>query len=112
MINQSREKVLDLRAVFGLRARVTVPAEDTGGEYIEMDVTAEPGSGTSIHYHPDQEETYRVLEGALEVFRDGEWSALTAGESSTVARGEVHGFRNASGTPVRFLNVHRPALAF
>ncbi|MPZ15809.1 MAG: hypothetical protein GEU73_15535 [Chloroflexi bacterium] len=37
---------------------------------------------------------------------------MVAGESLTVPQGAVHGFRNASGTPVRFLNVHRPALAF
>ena len=30
-----------------------------------MDVTAEPGSETLIHYHPEKEETYRVLEGTL-----------------------------------------------
>ena len=33
-------------------------------------------------------------------------------ESFTVPPGTVHGFRNASGAPVRFVNVHRPALAF
>lgn len=63
-----------------------------------------------IHYHPEQEETYRVLEDTLEVFRDGRWNAVPAGESLTVPRGAVHGFRNASEAPVRFLNVHRPAL--
>lgn len=63
-----------------------------------------------IHYHPEQEETYRVLEDTLEVFRDGRWNAVPAGESLTVPRGAVHGFWNASEAPVRFLNVHRPAL--
>lgn len=63
-----------------------------------------------IHYHPEQEETYRVLEDTLEVFRDGRWNAVPAGESLTVPRGAVHEFRNASEAPVRFLNVHRPAL--
>lgn len=112
MMSESREKVLDLRSVFGLEARVTAPAETTDGEYVEMDVTAEPGSRTMIHYHPGQEETYRVLEGTLEVFRDGRWNAVPAGESLVVQRGAIHGFRNASGAPVRFLNVHRPALGF
>jgi hypothetical protein len=37
---------------------------------------------------------------------------VPAGGSLTVPRGAVHAFRNASQTPVRFLNVHRPALAF
>jgi len=113
MISETREKVSDLRSVFGIEARVTIPAEATGGEYVEMDCTLWPGGGTAIHYHPDQEESYRILDGTLEVFRDGGgWRAVSAGESLTVPRGAVHGFRNAGGTPVRFVNVHSPALAF
>ena len=111
-MSEPQEKVLDLRSVFGLQATVTTPPEATGGSYVEMDVTAQPGSETLIHYHPEQEETYQVLEGTLEVFRKEQWRSVTAGESLTVAQGEVHGFRNTSEVPVRFLNVHRPALAF
>jgi Cupin domain len=77
-----------------------------------MDCTLDPGAGSIIHYHPEQEENYQVLDGTLEVFRDGRWGAVPAGESLTVPPGTVHGFRNASGAPVRFVNVHRPALAF
>ncbi|MDP9357922.1 MAG: cupin domain-containing protein [Chloroflexota bacterium] len=75
-------------------------------------MTAEPGSRTLIHLHPQQAETYQVLEGTLEVFRDGQWREVPAGESLTVPPGAVHGFRNPNGMPVRFINVHRPALAF
>jgi len=106
------DRVLDLRAVFGVEARVTVSAESTGGEYVEMECTAQPGSETMVHYHPGQEETFRVLEGAMEVLREGEWRGVAAGESVTVASGDVHAWRNASASPVRFLNVHRPALGF
>jgi quercetin dioxygenase-like cupin family protein len=112
LMGGSQGKVLDLRSVFGLQATVTTPSEATSGAYVEMDVTAQPGSETLIHYHPEQEETYQVLEGTLEVFRDDRWRAVPAEESLTVPRGAVHGFRNTSEMPVRFLNVHRPALAF
>lgn len=108
----SQEQVLDLRSVFGLTALVTTPATTTGGAYVEMDVTAEPGSQTLIHYHPEQEETYSVLKGTLEVFHHGTWHPVRAGESHWIPRKTVHGFRNASDAPVRFLNEHRPALAF
>lgn len=37
---------------------------------------------------------------------------MPAGESLTVPRGAVHGFRNSGETPVRFINVHSLALAF
>lgn len=107
-----QKKMLDLRSVFGIEAKITTSAAATHGEYVEMDCTLEPGNGTAIHYHPQQEETYQVFEGTLEVFRDGQWHAVQAGESFKVPQGTVHGFRNSSGVPVRFLNVHRPALAF
>jgi quercetin dioxygenase-like cupin family protein len=112
MTSAASPRVLDLRSVFGLEARVTTPASSTGGAYVEMDCTVAPANGTMIHYHPDQEESYRVLDGTLELFLDGRWRAVTAGEALTIPRGAVHGFRNASAAPARFLNVHRPALRF
>lgn len=110
--DQAPDRVLDLRTVFGVEARVTVPAESTAGECVEMECTAQPGSQTMVHYHPGQEETFRVLEGAMEVLWEEEWKEVTAGQSATVPSGAVHAWRNASGAPVRFLNVHRPALGF
>lgn len=112
MTSDTQEQVLDLRSVFGLLARVTTPAAATNGAAVVMDCTAEPGSRTLIHYHPHQEETYEVLEGTLQVFRAGRWRALRTGESLTVPPGAVHGFRNASGAPVRFRNGHHPARGF
>jgi quercetin dioxygenase-like cupin family protein len=112
MANMPEKKVLQLRSVFGLEATVTKPSAATDGAYIEMDIMLQPGGHTNIHYHPEQEETYEVLDGTLEVFRDGDWHALPAGGSLTVTLGAAHAFRNASETPVRFLNVHRPALTF
>lgn len=104
--------VLNLRSVFGLEATVTTPAAATDGAYFEIDAVLEPAGHTDNHYHPEQEETFEVLDGTLEVFRDGDWHKLSAGESLTVPRGATHWFRNTSEIPVRFLNTHRPALTF
>ena len=111
-MGEPQGEVLDLRHVFGLKAVVTTPAAKTNGSYVEMDVIAEPGSQTMIHFHPEQEETYQVMEGVLEVFRDGEWHLVSAGNSLAIPSKTVHGFRNPSDVPVRFINVHRPALQF
>jgi quercetin dioxygenase-like cupin family protein len=111
-VSGPEKKVLDLRSIFGLEATVITPAAATDGAYVEMDVVLESGGHTTNHYHPAQEETYQVLEGTLEVFWDGDWHKVPAGESLTVPRGTTHAFRNASESPARFLNVHRPALAF
>jgi uncharacterized RmlC-like cupin family protein len=112
MATETGEQLLDLRSVFGITARVTTSAATTDGAAVVMDCTAEPGSRTLIHYHPQQEETYEVLEGTLEVFRAGRWRALHAGQSLIVPPGAVHGFRNATGAAVRFRNGHRPARGF
>jgi quercetin dioxygenase-like cupin family protein len=104
--------LLDLRGVFGVRARIIQSAAATGGEFVEMDCTADSGSGTMVHFHPDQEETFTVQQGQLEVLRDGSWQPVRAGESHTVPRGAVHAWRNGGPAPACFLNVHRPALGF
>jgi quercetin dioxygenase-like cupin family protein len=111
-MSESHEKILNLRPVFGLEATVTTPSAATNGDYVEMDVVLEPKGHTTLHYHPEQEETFEVLDGTLEVLREGAWHQVPARESVTVPRGATHAFRNATETPVRFLNVHRPALTF
>lgn len=111
-MSESQKKVLDLRSVFGLEATVTTLSAATDGAYVEMEIVLEPNGHTNAHYHPEQEETFEVLGGALEIFRDGEWHKLSAGQSLTVPRGVTHALRNTTETPARFLNVHRPALTF
>ena len=49
-----------------------------------------------------------MLSGVLEVYMDGEWTDVSAGEKHTVPPGTPHTFRNK--TPVEIINVHRPAL--
>jgi quercetin dioxygenase-like cupin family protein len=112
IVSVPEKKVLDLRPIFGLQATITTPAVATDGVYFEIDAMLQPGGHTTNHYHPAQEETFQVLDGTLEVFRDGDWHKVPAGESSTVPRGATHAIRNASETPVRLLNTHRPALSF
>lgn len=104
--------VLDFRPALGLYCRVTAPAAATGGEYVEMDCTADPGMETLIHTHPGADETYQVVSGTLDVLFQGEWRSLRAGESFAVPRGEVHAFRNTGSEAVRFVNRHSPALGF
>jgi oxalate decarboxylase/phosphoglucose isomerase-like protein (cupin superfamily) len=65
-----------------------------------------------VHYHPEQEESFHVLEGTMEVFQDGAWIPVHGGQTHVVPMGEVHAWRNAGNAPVRFQNVHRPALRF
>src|ERR687885_3053338 len=78
-----------------------------------MEFVMPPGAmPTAAHVHPQQEETYAVREGSLEILVGRSWSNVRAGQSATVPAGTPHAFRNCSGATVRFLNEHRPALRF
>jgi quercetin dioxygenase-like cupin family protein len=92
---------------------VTVPAGETGGEFVEMEFILPAGCiPPPPHVHPAQIESYEVLEGTFEVLVGSEWKTLTAGESASVPVGEQHTFRNSSGETVRVLNRHEPAIRF
>lgn len=112
MSNEAQDKVLDLRSIFGIEARITKSSSATAGAYVEMDCTAAPGAATILHYHSQQEEIFNVLEGSMEVLQDGKWRPVKAGESCQVPGDTVHAWRNAGAHPVRFMNVHKPARGF
>lgn len=107
--NTPVDRVLDFGGFPG-RWEITRSTADTDGELLEMefDIEAIPEDGPFVHTHPNAEEHYEVRSGELEVYVDGEWLVLEAGESYTVPRGTPHTFRNR--TPVEVRNVHEPAL--
>ena len=73
--------VLDLRAVFGLTATIVTPATATNGESVVMEVVAEPGSRVTVHQHPDQDETYQVRDGRIEVLHGETRHSVRDGDS-------------------------------
>ncbi len=92
---------------------VRTPTDTTGGEYVEMEFVLPKGCvPPPPHVHPEQVESYEVIEGSFDVMVDGEWSTLSPGESASVPAGTMHTFRNRSGGTVRVRNWHRPAKRF
>ena len=71
--------------------------------------------GPDLHEHREHADAFYVLEGELE-FRLGPGGArlvrADAGTLVLVPAGVVHAFRNESGAPVRFLNIHAPSKGF
>lgn len=87
--------------------------EDTGGDYVEMELTLPPGAfAPPPHRHPAQEEEYKVLEGAFEVMVDGDWRRVETGESASVPVDTDHTFRTIPGQTVRVRNFHHPGAHF
>jgi mannose-6-phosphate isomerase-like protein (cupin superfamily) len=104
-----QDRVLDFGGFPG-RWEITRSTADTGGDLLEMqwEIESVPEDGPFVHTHPHAEERYEVISGVLELYVDGEWMEVTAGEEHTVPPATAHTFRNK--TPVEVVNVHEPAL--
>jgi mannose-6-phosphate isomerase-like protein (cupin superfamily) len=96
-----------------MRWEITRSSADTDGELFEATNWLDAGmAGPPVHVHPTAEESYTIVEGALDVCVDGEWRTVQAGETATVPAGVPHTLRTTSGEPIRLVNIHRPAQQF
>ena len=104
--------VLDLSPI-GATFHIKRTAAETEGRALEMEWELAPRTGgTPVHIHPSAAETYEVLEGTFDVYVDGAWRTLEAGERVTVEAGIPHTFRNAGDQVTRVYNAHEPAMQF
>lgn len=95
------------RVIFLKRAR------DTDGEFVRLEVVAEPGApGPPEHVHEHQEEYFSVRAGTLAGSVDGEPFRLKAGEDLTVWPGTPHEWGNGGDDELRVLIEVRPARRF
>jgi mannose-6-phosphate isomerase-like protein (cupin superfamily) len=102
-----------LRFHDGSEFTVVKSAADTGGEALELEMFFPPTTEDVPHHiHPEQAETYEVIEGAFKVLVGSEWLELEPGQSATVPAGTVHTFRIVGDQPARVRNLHMPALDF
>jgi mannose-6-phosphate isomerase-like protein (cupin superfamily) len=86
-------------------------ADQTRGLVLDWELLLAPGGRVpSSHAHPEQTETFTVLEGRMR-FRVG-WRRVlaTAGQSVRIPPGTVHHFANAGRAPARVMVESRPAL--
>ncbi len=87
-------------------------AAETAGTVLDWELLLAPGGRVpSSHAHPEQTETFTVIEGRMK-FRVG-WRRLiaTPGQIVRVRPGTVHHFANAGPVPARVSVESRPALA-
>jgi quercetin dioxygenase-like cupin family protein len=104
--------VLDLSPI-GAIFHIMKTAKETQGRSFEMEWELFPKTGgTPVHIHPHATESYEVLAGELDLYVDGTWRRLSAGETASVDPGVPHTFRNASDAPARVYNTHSPAMRY
>lgn len=80
----------------------------TGGRFTVMEQLMPKGAGPGPHVHPDNDEWFYVMEGALDMQVGDERLHATGGQSVFIPRGTVHAFKVASET-CRVLNGFTPA---
>ena len=86
-----------------IRWRTLVPAGRTPTSGISMGVCEiPPGSQLAPHHHRPQE-VYYVTAGEAEVFLDGGWRPLHAGDVAYIPGDAVHGLRNRGAALCRIV---------
>ena len=104
------DRQLDFHPGMAMRWEITRSTEDSSGELFESTNWLDPGMpGPPTHVHPDSEESFEVIEGSLDVCKEGEWTTLAAGATATVPAGVPHTLRNASDEPAKTVTRIRPA---
>jgi quercetin dioxygenase-like cupin family protein len=68
-----------------------------------FDTLFPPGTFVPPHFHPDQDEFIRVLEGDFDLWLDGEDLKATAGDLIRMPMGSKHGIFNHSAANTRAL---------
>lgn len=87
------------------------PSVSTGGRLLEMDSIYDPGSRRPpMHFHPEQEETFRCVQGSVMVKLDGQLLVLKEGEEIVIPAGAHHAMWNPSGLPAFLVWQVRPAM--
>ena len=104
---------IDLKQVLGIIAEYDNDQKLVSPDKpFEVKATFFPGAESNIHIHPFQDEYYKVHQGEIELYLDGRWRSLKAGEEAFIPKNAVHGFRNTSSHPAHLTNIHTPGLQF
>lgn len=104
------DRRLDFHPAMGMRLEITRASEETSGELFESTNWLEARlPGPPVHVHPNAEESFELIEGSLEVFKDGAWTTLSPGETAIIPAGVPHTFRNACDEPAKIVTRIQPA---
>ncbi len=77
--------------------------EETDGAYFVLEGMVPPDAGPPPHIHHDQDESFYVVEGQLEIMVDGEVREAKAGDFVHVSKGSPHSFFNRSQIVATFV---------
>ena len=71
---------------------------EAGGAFLAVEELARKGKTTPLHTHPEEDETFYVLEGEVRFHLDGAETTLGAGGFASARRGVPHAYLVTSET--------------
>lgn len=86
----------------GVTGRVVIGKKDCAENFCMRVFTINPGGFTPRHAHPWEHEIF-VHSGKGQVFKDGEWQAVTSGTVVFIPAGEEHQLMNAGAEDFTFI---------
>src|SRR5918998_2789840 len=97
--------------VTGERMTFLKTAEDTGGEYVRIELAVRPhGFVSAPHIHPRQEESFEIHQGTFTFVLAGKERQVGPGDGATVPPGTSHAWWNPGSEPGLAIVEIRPAL--
>jgi mannose-6-phosphate isomerase-like protein (cupin superfamily) len=92
----------------GERCLIRVPAADTNGAYSFVEIVSEPGDGTPLHVHQNEDEYLFVLEGTARFAVGDRIFDAEAGTMVTLPNNIPHAWGNRSDSQLRIAGICYP----
>src|SRR5258706_467632 len=97
--------------VNGDKLQFLVTAKDSNGELLKVHLWNRAGAqGPPEHLHPGQTETFTIVSGTVGFKGNGAEKILTAGQSITAQKNEMHKIWTTGDAPSEVIVEMRPAL--
>ena len=94
--------------LFGCNVRYLARSSETNGAYCLCEALVAPGAGAPLNRHPEDDESFYVLDGRFVFTLGDETVEAEAGAYVRVPRGAVHSFLNVGDRPARLLVHNTP----
>jgi mannose-6-phosphate isomerase-like protein (cupin superfamily) len=92
----------------GERCLIRVPAADTDGVYSFVEIVSDPGDGTPLHVHQNEDEHVFVVEGTARCTLGDKIFDAEAGTMVTLPKNVPHAWGNRSTSKLRMVFVCYP----
>ncbi|WP_043159676.1 cupin domain-containing protein [Bradyrhizobium sp. Ai1a-2] len=92
----------------GERCLIRTSAADTNGAFSVVEIISQPGDGTPVHIHRNEDEHFIILEGTARFLYGDKTFDVAAGSSVSASKDIPHAWCNPFGSPFRMLAIASP----